>query len=98
MPVDDKWPALEKAISSRRDQVIELIQEMVRRPSFEGEGEVQAYIADWWRERRIEPDIWEPDIEELRSHPGYVDVDYNYQTAPIRSFNSKVWEVGDLWL
>ena len=40
MPVDDKWPALEKAVASRREQVIDLIQEMVRRPSFEGEGEV----------------------------------------------------------
>jgi acetylornithine deacetylase len=62
--------------------VIELIQELVRRPSFEGEGEVQSLIADWWRGRGIEPDFWEPDIEELRAHPAYVDVDYDYKNRP----------------
>jgi acetylornithine deacetylase len=82
MSVDNKWPNLENAISSRRDQVIELIQEMVRRPSYEGEGEVQNFITQWWRIRGIEPDIWFPDIEELRSHPGFVDVDYDYKDRP----------------
>ena len=82
MSVEEKWSNLEKAISTRRSQVIELIQEMVRRPSFEGEGEVQSYITDWWQKKGIEPDIWEPDIEELRTHPGFVDVDYDYKDRP----------------
>lgn len=82
MTDDNLWPTLEKAISSRREQVIELIQEMVRLPSYEGEGEVQEFISRWWRERSIEPDIWEPDIEKLRSHPAFVDVDYDYQGRP----------------
>jgi acetylornithine deacetylase len=82
MPAEEKWLALENAISSQREQVIELIQEMVRRPSYEGEGEVQAYIAEWWRDRGIEPTLWEPDIAELRVHPGFVDVDYDYKDRP----------------
>jgi acetylornithine deacetylase len=82
MPLEEKWQALEQAIASRREQVIELIQEMVRRPSYDGEIEVQAYIAEWWRERGIEPDMWEPDIAELRTHPGFVVVEYDYQDRP----------------
>jgi len=82
MSADNVWPAVEKAIAARRDQVIELIQELVRLPSFEGEGEVQAYISRWWRERNIEPDSWEPDIEQLRNHPAFVDVDYDYEGRP----------------
>ena len=82
MAAEDVWPVLEQSIASRREQVIELIQELVRRPSFEGEGEVQAFISGWWRERGIEPDLWEPDIGKLRAHPAFVDVDYDYQGRP----------------
>jgi acetylornithine deacetylase len=82
MTADKVWPAFEKAIISRREQVIDLIQEMVRRPSYEGEGEVQAFISGWWRKKGIEPDLWEPDIEELRAHPAFVEVDYDYAGRP----------------
>ncbi len=71
MAAVDVWPALEQSIASRRDQVIELIQELVRRPSFEGEGEVQAFISGWWRERGIEPDLWEPDIGQAARPSGF---------------------------
>ncbi len=82
MSTNNAWAALEKAIAARREQVIELIQELVQRPSFEGEGEVQTFISNWWRVRGIEPDLWEPDIEQLRTHPAFVDVDYDYQGRP----------------
>ncbi|MGW8225401.1 MAG: M20/M25/M40 family metallo-hydrolase, partial [Anaerolineales bacterium] len=82
MNADTVWPALEHSINARRDQAIQLIQDMVRIPSFEGEGEVQALINRWWHKRGIEPDIWEPDIQKLSTHPAYVDVDYDYSGRP----------------
>jgi acetylornithine deacetylase len=82
MSADTAWSALEQSINTRRDQVIHLIQEMVRLPSYEGEGEVQTFITRWWRARGIEPDIWEPDIQQLNAHPAYVDVDYDYHGRP----------------
>ncbi|MFL7894419.1 MAG: ArgE/DapE family deacylase [Anaerolineales bacterium] len=82
MNTETVWLALENSINARRDQVIQLIQDLVRIPSFEGEGEVQALISKWWRERGIEPDIWEPDIQVLSTHPAFVDIDYDYHGRP----------------
>jgi acetylornithine deacetylase len=78
----EQWTVLSAAIATRRDQAIRLIQEMVRRPSINSEAEVQAFIADWWKERGIKPDIWELDIEDLRSHQAFVDVEYDYTDRP----------------
>jgi acetylornithine deacetylase len=75
---DQAWSKLSQAIAGRQGMVIQLIQDMVRLPSYETEAEVQQYIAKWWRERDIEPDIWEPDNTELKKHRGYVDVGYDY--------------------
>ncbi len=80
--MEDHWFKLSKAITDRRDMVVSLTQEMIRRPSQHGEGEVQKFVAEWWRERGIEPDIWDPQTEELANHPGFVDVDYDYSGRP----------------
>lgn len=80
--MEELWQKLSEAIANRRDMVIALTQEMVRRPSQNGEGEVVKFVADWWRERGIEPDVWEPQIKELASHSGFVDVDYDYEGRP----------------
>ena len=79
---ENKWTELSEAIASRRDMAVNLIQEMVRRPSIDSEADVQAYIADWWRDRGLETDIWEPDIDELKQHKAFVDVDYDYKGRP----------------
>ena len=76
------WENLSNRIAARRDLAVSLIQEMVRRPSIADEAEVQAFITHWWRERGVEPDIWEPDIAELRQHKAFVEVDYDYQGRP----------------
>ena len=76
------WPQLSQAIAARQAEAVRLTQEMVRRPSYEKEGEVQAFIASWFRERGFQPDLWEPDIAELKKSRGFVDVDYDYQGRP----------------
>ncbi len=80
--LSEKWNQLSQAIAERRDQAIKLTQEMVCRPSYEKEDEVQAYINRWCREKGLEPDLWEPDIEELKKSPGFVDVNYDYKGRP----------------
>lgn len=69
---------LHQSIDIRRGQAVQLIQEMVRLPSDNGEQAVQAYIERWFQDRPVEMDIWELDIRELREHPAFVEVDYDY--------------------
>jgi acetylornithine deacetylase len=76
------WVQLSQAISERSAQLVGLTQELVRRPSYEKEAEVQAFIRDWCRERGLETDLWEPTLEELKKSAGFVDVDYDYQGRP----------------
>ena len=76
------WTELSKKIQERRGMAVELIQEMVRRPSFESELEIQQYLETWLKERKIPVDVWEPDIRELKQHRGVVDVEYDYQGRP----------------
>lgn len=79
---NEAWVNLSAAIASRRELVITLIQEMVRRPSMVSEAEVQAYIQEFWRQRGVKTDLWELDIDELRSHPAFVPVEYDYRGRP----------------
>jgi len=76
------WLRLSKAIESRQSMAVELIQEMVKRPSHEKEWEVQQYISNWFGKRGIKTDLWEPDIHELRKHPAFVPVEYDYSGRP----------------
>lgn len=76
------WAIFSAAIAGRKELAVRWIQELVRIPSDQGEAEVAEYIQAWCRQRGIEPDAWEPDIAELRSHPAFVQVDYDYQGRP----------------
>lgn len=70
---------LSKAITKRRDLAIQLIQDMVRIPSYESEKDVQTYITNWWTGRPVDLDCWELDVAELRRHQAFVEVDYDYK-------------------
>ena len=82
MPNNDPWTRLSAAIAARSELVVQLIQEMVRRPSIDSETAVQAFIQDFWRQRGVETDVWEPDIAELRSHRAFTPVEYDYKGRP----------------
>lgn len=73
------WEKLSPAIAARREMTIDLIREMVQRPSYETEAAVQEYIAGFWQQRGIEPDIWEIDDAALRAHPAAIDGGYDYR-------------------
>jgi acetylornithine deacetylase len=76
--MNDPWPAFSETISQHREVVIRWIQEMVHIPSDTGEKGVSSYIWDWCQQRGLQPDIWEPKLEEMKTCPGFVDVEYDY--------------------
>jgi acetylornithine deacetylase len=85
------WPELSRAIADRRQLALSLIQELVRRPSYESEAAVGEFIADFWRQRGLQPHLWELDLDELRRHPAFIEVDYPYtgRSNLVVSFKSR---------
>ena len=73
------WEKLSPVLAARREMIIDLIREMVQRPSYETEAAVQEYIAAFWRRRGIEPDSWEIDDPALRAHPAFIDGGWDYR-------------------
>ena len=51
-------------------------------PSYEKELDVQNYIRSWFNQRGLSTDLWEPDIQELRKHPAFIPVEYDYSDRP----------------
>lgn len=70
-------------VDSQREEIVELLKKLVRIPSVTGdEGEIQNYIAGYFREMGLEVDVWESDWEELKKHPEYVPVTRGYEGRP----------------
>jgi len=73
------------AVEERREDIIKLLQELVRVPSVVGsgrEGEAQVIVSRELRKLGVEPDVWEPDMEELRRHKAFVPVERDYKGRP----------------
>ncbi len=73
-------------IDSQRDYMIEFLQNLVRIPSPEGGGhEVQEFVARYLDEEMSadEVDVFHPDIEKLRDHPGYTPVFHEHGGTPV---------------
>jgi acetylornithine deacetylase len=72
--VNDKTKAdflrrLDAEIESRRDELVEIVGDLVRRPSLLGEeAAAQGYVADHLRASGLETTAWDLD-ESLKSHP-----------------------------
>ena len=64
---------VQEYIDARGDELVSLLQALVRIPSVvtEGEGECQAFVEETLRPYCDQVDVWEPDHEELESHPAY---------------------------
>ncbi|MDW7977938.1 MAG: M20/M25/M40 family metallo-hydrolase, partial [Candidatus Caldarchaeum sp.] len=80
-PVEDKVLA---QVDRNREELVEFLRKLVSIPSVTGqEGEVQGFIADFLRERiSVKVDVWEPSLEELSKHPGFVPVSRGYEGRP----------------
>jgi acetylornithine deacetylase len=75
---------IQEYIDANRDELVSLLQALVRIPSVvtEGEGECQAFVEETLRPYCDQVDLWEPDHEELESHPAYFQRGVRYDGRP----------------
>lgn len=72
-----------EAVESQRQEALELLQNMVRTPSLEGEEKaVQEIVARKLHDIQLEVDMWDPPDDELQAHPAYVPVGRSYKDRP----------------
>ncbi len=71
------------AVEAQRDEMLALLQELVRTPSLHpDEADVQAIVERELRSMDLDLDVWDPPDEELRAHPAYVPVELDYRNRP----------------
>lgn len=62
-----------RAADRKADEITALLQRLVQFDSVTGkEGPIQDFIAGFLRQLGLEVDYWEPDLNELASHPAFV--------------------------
>jgi acetylornithine deacetylase len=60
------------AVEARQERIVAMMREIVRVESVTGnEASAQHYVAGLLRELGMRVDVFEPDLAELRGHPGY---------------------------
>jgi len=71
-------------IDQHKEDIIKFLRELISYPSVTGnERDIQNFISLWLRkELAVRVDVWEPDLDELKKHPGYVPVEKNYKDRP----------------
>jgi acetylornithine deacetylase len=75
------------AVAERRGELLALLERLVERRSVTGEeGDAQALVVEEFESLGLEPDVWEPDADELREHPGFFETssfqDRGYEGRP----------------
>lgn len=71
------------AVEAKREDLVGLIQELVRVPSVTGEeAAVQAVVAAYMRGAGLETDVWEPDPTELAPYADHVGVFESFSGRP----------------
>ena len=74
---------LSHAIEGHRQWALELLQDLVRIPSLEGEEKpCQELIATKLKELGLNVDVWVPSGDELASHKAYVPSQFGYEDRP----------------
>lgn len=76
--------AVSSYIEKNREEVVDFLRKLVSFPSVTGnERDIQDFISNWLNDSlRVKVDVWEPNLEELRKHPGFVPVDKDYKDRP----------------
>ncbi len=70
-------------IEAGREATIDFLKKLLAFPSVTGnEKEIQAFISEELRKMGLKVEVWEPDLEELKKHPGYVPVTAGYKDRP----------------
>jgi len=71
-------------IDNNNDEIVNFLRELIKYPSVTGdEKDIQNFISGWLKGHLgIRVDAWEPDLNELKRHPGYVPVERDYKNRP----------------
>lgn len=72
-----------QVVDQQKDEIVRFLQSLIRIPSVTGEEkEIQSFIAKRLEAMDLEVDVWEPDLERLKRHLGYVPVEMGYENRP----------------
>ena len=73
-----------KHIENSSKEIVDFLRELISYPSVTGEEkDIQAFISHWLKDHlEVAVDVWEPNLEELKRHPGYVPVERDYRDRP----------------
>jgi acetylornithine deacetylase len=74
-------------IDENRDQMLSFLADLVETPSVSGhEKAAQEVVVEKLESMGLEVDVWEPDVDDLRDHPGYFDTntyeEHGYDDRP----------------
>ncbi len=71
------------AIAENEEHIVSFLRRLVQFESVTGnEGEIQAFMADTFKEMGLEVDEFEPDPERLRHYPGFLEPDLPFDGRP----------------
>lgn len=61
-------------VEASREDLVEFLKRLVRKQSVTGnERPAQEVVIDEFESMGLDPDAWEPDVDELRDHPGFFE-------------------------
>jgi len=74
-------------IERNRNEIVNFLKQLVKIPSVTESGhherEIQATIADRLRQAGYSVDAWEPDLDQLKTHPAYTPVHRDFKNRPM---------------
>jgi len=70
-------------IEQQRDEITAYLQRLISFQSVTGqEGEIQAFVASYLSELGLDVDVFEPDVDRLRSYPGFLEPELPFIDRP----------------
>jgi acetylornithine deacetylase len=76
-----------KTIKKKHDEILNFLRQLIKIPSITQSGlperKIQQLIGAKLTEIGCSVDMWEPKLEELKTHPAYVPVQKNFHNRPI---------------
>ncbi len=70
-------------IDQNQEEITAYLQKLISFQSVTGqEGEIQAFAAQHMKELGLEVDVFEPDVDRLRSYPGFLEPDLPFDGRP----------------
>ncbi|WP_134670221.1 ArgE/DapE family deacylase [Halorussus marinus] len=78
---------IRSSIDENRDRMLSLLADLIEEPSVSGhEKAAQSVVVEKLESMGLDVDVWEPDVEALRDHPGYFDTntyeEHGYDDRP----------------